>query len=390
MKKSILLKGALIGALIIFILPFTTSCQMLNKSTSDSDVTKSTDEKLEKLQELIDKNYIGDIEDGDLKDGIYKGFVEGLDDPYSVYYTEEETKALMEQTTGEYSGIGAVLSQDRDSGIITILQVYEDSPADEAGLKDGDYFLKVGDKELTSKDDLSEVVRLIKGEEGSKVDLTVYREKEKKEIEVTVTRRKIQARTVETKMLEDGIGYLAISEFDSVTLDQYKEGMKTLADQGMEKLVVDLRNNPGGNLDTVTDILDIMLPKGISVYMEDKSGARKDFETDEENKFDKPLVVLVNGNSASASEIYAGAIQDFKAGTVIGTTTYGKGVVQQIFDLNDGTSVKLTIAEYFTPNGRNINEIGITPDIECEYEENEENPEADNQLDKAIEYLKEK
>lgn len=384
------LKGALISALIIFILPFTTSCQTKNQVSVDNDVTKTTDKKIEKLQDLIDKNYIGKIKDEDLEEGIYKGFIEGLDDPYSVYYTEEETKALVEQTSGEYSGIGAVLSQDRDTGVITILQVYEDSPAEEAGLKEGDSFLKVGDTELTSKDDITEVVRLIKGEEGTKVELTVYRNKEKKEFTTTAIRRKIQAKTVTTKMLEDNIGYLAISEFDSVTLDQYKEGLKSLSDQGMKKLIVDLRNNPGGNLDTVTDILDLMLPKGISVYMEDKGGNKKEFKTDEENKFDKPLVVLVNGNSASASEIYAGAIQDFKTGTIIGTTTYGKGVVQQIFDLKDGTSVKLTIAEYFTPKGRNINKKGITPDVECEYQENEKSPEADNQLDKAIEYIKEK
>ena len=189
-------------------------------------------------------------------------------------------------------------------------------------------------------------------------------------------------------MLEDNLGYIAVSEFDSVTYDQYQQALEDLQNQGMQGLIVDLRNNPGGNLSTVCDMLDLMLPEGLIVYTEDKDGNRQEMTSDDEHQFNLPMTVLMNGNSASASEIYAGAIQDYGLGKIVGTQSYGKGVVQQIFDLKDGTCVKLTIAEYFTPNGRNINGEGITPDVEVEYEKDENNPDADNQLEKAMEILK--
>ena len=178
------------------------------------------------------------------------------------------------------------------------------------------------------------------------------------------------------------------SEFDTVTYDQYEEALDDLEKQGMTGLVVDLRNNPGGSLSTVCDMLDLMLPKGLIVYTEDKDGKKTEMKSDEEHQFTKPLAVLVNGNSASASEIYSGAIQDYGIGKIVGTQTYGKGVVQQIFDLDDGTAVKLTIAEYFTPKGRSINGKGITPDVKIKYQSDEENPDADNQLEKAVETVK--
>lgn len=395
MKKRSFLKGVLTGTLVMLLVVGSVSCGIIKKfdenssavGSSDKSESIEVDDKLSTLKKYIDEKYMGKVDSQELEDGVYKGLISGLDDPYSEYYTEEETKQLMENTSGEYSGIGAVLSQDKDSGAISILQVYKDSPAEEAGLKEGDVLLKVGERELTSKDDLAEVVTHIKGEEGTKVELTVYREKSKKEVVVTATRRKIEAQTVSYEMKEDNVGYIAVTEFDDVTLDQYKEAMEELESQGMKGLIVDLRNNPGGNLSTVTDMLDLMLGEGLTVYMEDKNGERTDYKSDAATKFDKPLVVLVNGNSASASEIYAGAIQDHKAGTIIGTQTYGKGVVQQIFDLGDGTSVKLTIAEYFTPKGRNINDVGITPDKEVEYVEDEKNPDADNQLQEGIKSL---
>ena len=209
------------------------------------------------------------------------------------------------------------------------------------------------------------------------------------EVTVTAVRNTIQAQTIEYEMKDDKIGYIAVSEFDLVTYAQYKDALTDLEGEGMKGLIVDLRNNPGGNLSTVCEMLDLMLPEGLIVYTEDKEGNREEMESDEESQFHLPMVVLMNGNSASASEIYAGAIQDYGIGKIVGTQSYGKGVVQQIFDLKDGTCVKLTIAEYFTPKGRNINGTGITPDVEVEYEKNEEDPEADNQLDKAVEVLKE-
>ena len=237
-------------------------------------------------------------------------------------------------------------------------------------------------------EDLTEVVSHIKGEKGTTVDITVLRGEENEEVTVTVTRDTIQAQTVEYRMLEDNLGYIAVSEFDSVTYDQYQQALEDLQNQGMQGLIVDLRNNPGGNLSTVCDMLDLMLPEGLIVYTEDKDGNRQEMTSDDEHQFNLPMTVLMNGNSASASEIYAGAIQDYGLGKIVGTQSYGKGVVQQIFDLKDGTCVKLTIAEYFTPNGRNINGEGITPDVEVEYEKDENNPDADNQLEKAMEILK--
>lgn len=386
------LKGALCGALAVLLVAGLASCafkgNVLPKGGKDI-VDSETQEKLKSLKNLIDEAYIGEVDEETLQDGLYKGYIGGLADPYSVYYNEEETKQLFETLTGEYSGIGAVLSQSRDTGIITILQVYKESPAEEAGMKADDILYKVEGEEVTGED-LTEVVSRIKGEEGTAVKMTVLRGDAGEEVEMEATRRKVQAQTIEYEMKEDQIGYIRVGEFDTVTYGQYEEALKDLESQGMKGLIVDLRSNPGGSLSTVCDMLDLMLPKGLIVYTEDKEGRRTEETSDEEHQFNLPLTVLVNGNSASASEIYAGAIQDYGMGDIVGTQTYGKGVVQQTFELKDGTCVKLTIAEYFTPKGRNIDGEGITPDVEVTYEADEENPEADNQLDKAIEVIKEK
>lgn len=384
-KKSFL-KGALCGALAMLLAAGLISCG-LKVNSGNNDITASTKDKVSELQKLVKKNYMGDIKEKDLEDGIYKGYINGLNDPYSVYYNKKETKALYESTGGEYDGIGAVMSQDNETGVITLVQVYKDSPAEKAGLKADDILYKVAGKEVTGKD-LSKVVSKIKGKKGTQVELTVLRGEEAEEVTVTATRDTVEAQTIESKMLDDKIGYIEVSEFDSVTYDQYKTALDDLEKQGMTGLVVDLRNNPGGSLSTVCDMLDLMLPKGLIVYTKDKNGKKVEMKSDEEHQFTKPLAVLVNGNSASASEIYSGAIQDYGIGKIVGTQTYGKGVVQQIFDLDDGTAVKLTIAEYFTPKGRNINGKGITPDVKIEYEKDENNPDADNQLDKAVEEVK--
>ena len=388
-KKSFL-RGALCGALAILLSAGLMSCGLRAYGTNLGGMASSKDveRKISGLKELIDARYLGDVDDSKLEEGLYKGLISGLDDPYSVYYDEEETKSMMESNEGEYCGIGAVLTRDTDTGIITLVQIYDDSPAMEAGLKAGDILYKVEDIEVTGED-LTEVVSHIKGEKGTEVRLTVLRGDDMEEVTVTAVRNTVQVRTVKHEMKSDGIGYVSVSEFDIVTYEQYKEALADLENQGMEGLIVDLRNNPGGNLDTVCDILDLMLPEGLIVYTEDKEGNRDEKKSDEERQFRLPLV-LMNGNSASASEIYAGAVQDYGIGEIVGTQSYGKGVVQQIYPMKDGTSVKLTIAEYFTPKGRNIDGKGITPDVEVEYEENKENPEADNQLDKAMEVLKEK
>ena len=392
-QKSGFLKGALCGALTALLIVGLVSCgiiadkrQEAQSAGQSADNTAEAETKLQYLKALIDEYFIEDIDEEKLTEGIYKGYIDGLEDPYSVYYDEEETREMNETTSGEYQGVGFVVSQDKDTEIITVLQVYEDSPAQEAGIKDGDILYKVDGEELSGLD-LTEVVRKIKGEEGTEVELTVLRGDNAEEVTVTAVRRTIEAQTVSHEMKENGVGYIRISEFDSVTYEQYKTALEDLEANGMQSLIVDLRSNPGGNLVTVCDNLDPMLPEGTIVYTEDKNGEKNEFTSDEENQFTKPLVVMMNGYSASASEIFAGAVQDYGTGQIVGTQSYGKGVVQQIFDLKDGTSLKLTIAEYFTPNGRNINGEGITPDVEVEYEYDEANPEADNQLDKAIEVV---
>lgn len=388
--KKGFLQGALCGALAILLVAGLISCGMgtYGIRLGGQKHSGEIENKISGLRELIDARYLGEVDDSELEEGLYKGLISGLEDPYSVYYDEEETKKLVEATEGEYDGIGAVLTQNMDTGIVTLVQIYEGSPAMEAGLKDDDILYKVGDMEVTGMD-LTEVVSHIKGEKGTEVSLTVLRGENNEEVTVTAVRNTIQAQTIEYEMKDDKIGYIAVSEFDLVTYAQYKDALTDLEGEGMKGLIVDLRNNPGGNLSTVCEMLDLMLPEGLIVYTEDKEGNREEMESDEESQFHLPMVVLMNGNSASASEIYAGAIQDYGIGKIVGTQSYGKGVVQQIFDLKDGTCVKLTIAEYFTPKGRNINGTGITPDVEVEYEKNEEDPEADNQLDKAVEVLKE-
>ena len=377
MKNHSFFKGALAGALVVLLAGGVVSCSVFKSEEN---------QKMELLNSLIDRYYIGDVDETDLSEGVYKGYIEGLGDPYSVYYDEEETKQMSESLSGEFGGVGALMSQDRETGVITVLQVYDGSPAQEAGMRDGDTLYKVEGEEVTGED-LSDVVSKVKGEKGTQVTLTVLRADTGEEEELTITRDTIEAQTVSCEMKEGNVGYIRITEFDTVTYEQYKEALEDLGDQGMERLIVDLRSNPGGNLDTVCDILDLMLPEGLIVYTEDKNGEREEYTSDEENQFDKPLVVMMNGYSASASEIFAGAIQDYGLGQIVGTQSYGKGVVQSVFDLQDGTSVKLTIAEYFTPNGRSIDGEGITPDVEVEYQYDENNPDADNQLEKAMEVV---
>lgn len=384
------LKGALCGALATLLAVGLLSCGMnfTDSRGGSQAISSETEKKLKRLEKLIDEVYMGEISEEELQSGIYEGYISGLGDPYSVYYDEEATKSFMEATSGEYEGIGAVMTQNKDTGIITVSQVYENSPSEKAGLKAEDILYKVEGKEVTGRD-LSEVVSDIRGERGTEVELTVLRGNNNEELTLTAVRETIEYPTVNARMLDNNLGYLQILEFDDVTYDQYMTAFKELEDGGMEGLIVDLRSNPGGGLGTVCNILDEILPEGLIVSMEDKNGEKKETTSDEEHKLEIPMTVLVNGNSASASEIFAGAVQDYGLGKIVGTKTYGKGVVQQIFDLKDGTCVKLTISEYFTPKGRSINGKGITPDVEIAYEADEENPEADNQLDKAVEILSE-
>ena len=351
------------------------------ESTSRSDM----EHKLDRLNALIEKYYLyeDEIDKDALVEGIYSGYAGALGDPYTEYYDEQEAKELFETTNGEFFGIGASMSKQLGTDEITIVNVYKRQ--DKAGLKSGDILYKVDEHE-TAGYELDTVVSWIKGEKGTSVVLHVLRDG--KEVEVTAVRDKIEVQTVAYEMKEDQIGYIAVSEFDSVTYHQFETALEDLEKQGMKGLVIDLRNNPGGNFDTVTDMLKLLLPEGVIVSTKDKEGNVEEVTCDGANEFDKPLAVLVNQYSASASEIFSGAVQDYGIGEIVGMTTYGKGVVQQLMDLGDGTCLKMTIAEYYTPNGRSINGKGVEPDVEVEYEYDENNPEADTQLEKALEVVK--
>ena len=352
-------------------------------------LTDETLEKIKTISDLIEQGYLysDEISYDELEACAIKGYVQGLGDPYTVYYDAEETKALMEDTAGEFGGIGVVITQNVNTQIITFTTVYEDSPGEKAGLKDGDVLYKVNGEDVSGQE-LDTVVAKIRGEKGTTVDLTVLRGEDYEEYSCTVTRDIIEVKTVAHEMKEGNIGYIAISGFETITLSQFENALEDLNAKGMKKMIIDLRNNPGGNLSTVCDMLDLILPEGTIVYTEDKQNIKEVITSDAERYMDIPIAVLINGNSASASEIFAGAIQDYEMGKIVGTTSYGKGIVQNIYGLPDGTSLKVTISEYFTPNGRSIHGKGIEPDIAVEYVYDEENPEADNQLEAAIKSFK--
>ncbi len=305
----------------------------------DSLVNDMTMKKLEVIEQAIsDYYYQEDVKAADMIDGMYQGVVASLGDPYSTYYTEDDLEELMEQTEGIYYGIGAYVGMDAQTGMAYISGVFEGTPAEEAGLRDGDVIYMVNEEPMQGLE-LSEIVGKIKGQEGTKVDLTIYREGEADYLQIPVERRKIESPTVKYELYDDKTGYIQITEFDEITVDQFAEAMAALREQGMEGLILDLRANPGGNLSAVVEIARQMLPEGLIVYTEDRDGNRTEYTCDGKNVFDMPLVVLINGYSASASEILAGAIKDYGIGELIGTTTFGKGIVQKVMSLSDGTHI---------------------------------------------------
>ena len=359
-----------------------------HSENADSAVNDESIEKLSVLEEYIDYYYYksSEVSKEDRENGMYKGLFESLGDVYSCYYTPEEYQMLVEQTQGVYFGIGAYVSKDVETGASTISGVIKNSPAEAAGLMEGDIIYKVDGEDMTGLE-LDEVVSHIRGPEGTKVVLTLIRDGET--IEFELTRAQVNTPTVESEMLDGGIGYLQITEFDDVTIEQFTENFNSLKEQGMKGMIIDLRGNPGGSVTTVCAVAEQLLPKGLIFYMEDKNGERTEYTCDGAD-FDLPLVVLVNEYSASASEILSGAIKDAGIGKLVGKKTYGKGIVQNVIGLDDGSAIKITIANYYTRNGNDIHLKGIEPDVEAELDSDAYlEDKTDTQLDKAIEVLKE-
>jgi len=346
------------------------------------------------LENYVKDNFLREVSDEQLLDGQLKGLFQGLEDPYSVYMTKDEFKDFAEHTKGVYGGIGVIVTPG-DDNLITVVAPIEDTPGERAGLKTGDKIIKVEGKEFTA-DNMDKAVKLMKGKPNTEVNITILRkEKDGKNqyIDMSIVREEIRLVTVKSNLIDDDIGYIRITSFDELTNEDFKKELDGMMKSGISGLILDLRYNPGGLLDVCVDITDVFLDEGTIVYTETRSGERS-YEKSTKKHIDIPLVVLVNEGSASASEIFAGAIKDRNRGILMGTTTFGKGVVQRIKQMSDGSGFKLTTSEYFTPNGTNIHGIGIEPDIVVELPEDVEeigveNLEQDTQLKAAIEKIKE-
>lgn len=392
--------GATVGIIIGFILATLVAVfviyhrqNIVSEKAEDviNEISSGSDSKFETILYMIENYYYQDVDEQDLIDGVYAGLVESLDDPYSAYYTAEEYEDLMQTLTGNYAGIGALLQKNAETGEVTITKVYKDTPAEASGLKEGDSIISA-DGNLATDEDLDVFVQHIRGEEGTDVELVIYRDGE--EHTVTCTRASITTPTVEYQMLSGNIGYIQVSQFTEGTYDDFVEAYEDLESQGMKSVIFDMRNNGGGLLDSVVDILDYLLPGGTVVYTMDKAGNREDYTSEDSSYKSIPMTVLVNGNTASAAEIFTGAIRDFDYGTIIGTQTFGKGIVQSTIPLSDGSAVKLTTQTYYTPSGECIHGTGITPDEVLEYEflggeDDTYSVDLDNQIQKAIEVLSE-
>lgn len=386
MKHKEYASGVLTGILVVTLavggVKFVQQRQY-NGVLSDS----SHVQKIEYLEKLIDQEYLGEVDNDEMAEGVYAGLVYGLGDVYSRYYTADEYAQETASTDGAYAGIGVSIQKNKNGGV-QIAECYEGGPGADAGLQTGDVITAINDTDVTDME-LSDVVSLIRENKDKTIVLTVFRENEEKSREISVDVTDVELPSVFGEMLDKKTGYIQITQFTGVTPQQYKDMFAELKDKGMERLVIDLRDNPGGLLTSVCDILREILPEGLIVYTEDKDGNREEETCDGKNKLNMPLAVLVNENSASASEIFAGAVQDHGVGTIVGTTTYGKGVVQELRQLSDGSAVKLTVSNYYTPNGNSINKVGIKPDVEVKLasvllNKDEITHEEDNQLQEAL------
>ena len=400
-KSSVptLLLGVLLGAFITVTLCVLGVSQLVSKgyihlgvngeiyvtgtaSDESEGIGSKVAGKLNALNSVLsNKFYFDQADEEKSADSIYKAYLSSYDDKYTVYYTADEYKKLMESTSGKFYGVGALCSINESGGVM-VLDAFEDGPAYKAGVRDGDVVIKVDDTDITGMD-LSSAVALIKGDKGTQVNLTIVRDD--KTYVFSIIRDEIITKTVDYKMMENSIGYIQISQFDEVTTEQFKEAMTDLNHQGLKGLIVDIRSSPGGLLNVVVDIVDEIIPKGLIVYTDDVNGNRKEYNGSSDNEITVPMAVLVDGNSASAAEIFAGAVQDYGKGKIIGTQTFGKGIVQTIQPLTDGSAIKYTIAQYYTPKGQVIQGNGVTPNMVVELPKDATE---DLQLDAALEYVK--
>lgn len=355
----------------------------------DKDIVEKTD----LINKYIDQLYYFEVDKDKQEEAYFDGIMAGLDDPYSVYYSQEDYSSLQEETSGEYVGIGAVVTQDADM-VISVVRPIKGSPAEEAGIMAEDIIVEIDGEDVQGQD-LNVVVKKIRGEEGSVAKVKVYRKSVSDYIEFDVKRRVVENYSVSNEMLEDNIGYIQIEQFYENTGKEFKDAMEQCQKDGAKGIIIDLRDNPGGLLNVVVDMCDYIMEGVTIVSTKDKNGTvLSEFKAEDGKETDIPMVVLINGNSASASEIFSGAMKDTGKAKLVGTTTFGKGIVQSVIPLEDGSAIKLTVAKYFTPNGNDIHEIGVAPDYVVELKDGKTTAvnldrKEDTQLDKGVEVLKE-
>lgn len=400
MKKRTLTIAAVIWALAIAIvgssvvtMMITDTSSAVNRAITDRELEiLERYDRLEEVRQIIEDNYYIEVDDDVLVQGAIDGMLEALDDPYTFYYTVEDMIAQNEEQSGRYHGIGASVQMDGE-GHILVVRVFKDSPAYKAGLFAGDIITAIDDLTLdiqTAKD-LDEAVTLMRGEDDTEVTLTIMRKGV--EMQITCRRGNVTINYLEYSIIDGDIGYLQIYQFMGDCDDMTEEAMEYFKQNNVSGVIIDLRDNPGGLLSTVNNIADMFLPKGRIVYTEDRAGNVSSYYSSAKY-WDIPLVALINGQSASASEILAAAIQDYERGVLMGTTTYGKGIVQLLVGFDDGAGMQFTESSYFTPAGRSIHGVGVDPDIVIELSEDydpalyEISLENDNQLAAAVEELR--
>ena len=396
-KKNKVYKIVMLVILSVFITFMITSISLytyftknpisLSAKTNNKDISK----KLNQYREIIDKYYLGDVDETKLEEGAIKGYIEGLDDPYTEYISKEDMDSYLDDTMGNFVGIGIYMIKNTKYDKIQVLSTIKGSPAEEAGIQSGDLIVSVDGVEYKA-DDMTAVSNKIKGEEGTKVTIELLRGSEN--IKYELTRSKVKVNQVEGKVISNDIGYIKFTSFDETTAEDFKKQYQELAKKNIKSLIIDLRNNGGGIVDKALEIADYIADKdSVLLYEVDKNNKETVRKAKTDPIINMPIVILTNENTASASEILAGALKDLGKAKTVGTTTYGKGVIQQILKLNDGSGLKITIEEYQTPNKNKINKVGIEPDEKVELPDSVESiftikESEDTQLQKAIDMLK--